>query len=337
MFKQSHKDPSNKLVMLSQQLVRLAVLCWVLVLFWLLAIFLFALFAVTQGLFENGLVGDGGSADGLRNIGLALGAFLGIPVLVWRLFLTSEGQITERFSKAVDQLSTRLEDGEPNIEARVGALHALERISKDSITDHLAVTATICAYIRVNTLAASQGSEKLTSVEMRLDIETALKVLFDRRSKNLLKVELQKNFACSLRGLKFNGGGFVGARLWWVDFLGADLRGSNFYCADFTNAYLVNADLRDTDLSRCKFDGCSLSGAKLSSAQLSKSENFQHAYGVKEGENKTLLPDDIPYPSHWYSYNEEVQERGENARDYRQAYIEFIEASKKQLSKYRVQ
>jgi hypothetical protein len=43
------------------------------------------------------------------------------------LAVTREGQITERFTKAIEQLGATRDDGEKNLEIRLGGIYALER------------------------------------------------------------------------------------------------------------------------------------------------------------------------------------------------------------------
>lgn len=57
---------------------------------------------------------------------------------------TQQGQITERFSKAIEQL------GSDNLAIRLGGIYALERIARDSAYDHWTVMEVLTAYIREN-------------------------------------------------------------------------------------------------------------------------------------------------------------------------------------------
>ena len=122
-----------------------------------------------------------------------LGAVIALPVTINRLILSrrqtktaEEGLITDRINKAVEMLgadktvkrqrrrgNSRLayakgEDGkpdftkpimeevsEPNIEVRIGAIYALERIAQDSDRDHVQIMEILCAYIRQNAPADS--------------------------------------------------------------------------------------------------------------------------------------------------------------------------------------
>ena len=49
--------------------------------------------------------------------------------------LTEQGQITDRYTKAVEQL------GSDKLDVRIGGIYALERIARDSATDHPTVMA----------------------------------------------------------------------------------------------------------------------------------------------------------------------------------------------------
>jgi Pentapeptide repeats (8 copies) len=56
--------------------------------------------------------------------------------------LNRAGQITERFTRAIDQL------GSPEIDVRLGGIYALERIARDSADDHPQVIEVLTAYVR---------------------------------------------------------------------------------------------------------------------------------------------------------------------------------------------
>jgi uncharacterized protein YjbI with pentapeptide repeats len=114
--------------------------------------------------------------------GALIAALLGAPFLIWAtvikqttLNFQKEGHITDRISKAVEQLGAektvkvRGKDGEgkditieetkPNIEVRIGAILSLERIAQDSTRydngrDHVRVMEILCAYVRENAPAS---------------------------------------------------------------------------------------------------------------------------------------------------------------------------------------
>jgi hypothetical protein len=60
----------------------------------------------------------------------------------WQLHINREGQITERFTKAVEQL------GSQDVTVRIGDIYALERIARNSATDRDRILFLLGAFIR---------------------------------------------------------------------------------------------------------------------------------------------------------------------------------------------
>jgi Pentapeptide repeats (8 copies) len=58
------------------------------------------------------------------------------------LELTEQGQVTERYTKAIEQL------GSDKLDVRIGGIYALERIARDSARDHPTVMEVLAAFIR---------------------------------------------------------------------------------------------------------------------------------------------------------------------------------------------
>ena len=56
--------------------------------------------------------------------------------------LTEQGQVTDRYTKAIDQL------GSDKLDVRIGGIHALERVARDSARDHPTVMEVLAAFIR---------------------------------------------------------------------------------------------------------------------------------------------------------------------------------------------
>jgi hypothetical protein len=131
----------------------------------------------------------------VRDLVLVLGSVVGGALLIWRTMnydrqakaaksqaVTAEqGRITDRINKAVENLSAQRtvqrENSdlvEPNIEVRLGAIYALERIAQDSERDHIPIMETLCAYIREN--APSSGAVNTDYIKQHVN-----KILFDRR------------------------------------------------------------------------------------------------------------------------------------------------------------
>ena len=57
----------------------------------------------------------------------------------------------------------------PNLEVRLGAIYALERIAQDSARDHIPIMETLCAYIRENAPASSAKANPLPHLEPPMD------------------------------------------------------------------------------------------------------------------------------------------------------------------------
>jgi hypothetical protein len=73
-------------------------------------------------------------------------AGLGAIIAALRTWLAvnERGQITERFSRAVEQL------GSPNLEVRIASLFALEKIARDSSREREAIGEILTGYVRAN-------------------------------------------------------------------------------------------------------------------------------------------------------------------------------------------
>src|SRR5580693_3207542 len=86
------------------------------------------------------------AVDNARGRLLTLGAGLfaaGALVFTARNFtLSREGQVTDRYTKAIEQL------GSDKFDVRIGGIYALERIARDSERDHPTVMEVLSAFIR---------------------------------------------------------------------------------------------------------------------------------------------------------------------------------------------
>ena len=56
--------------------------------------------------------------------------------------LTEQGQVTDRYTKAIEQL------GSDKLDVRIGGIYALERVARDSARDHPTVMEVLTAFIR---------------------------------------------------------------------------------------------------------------------------------------------------------------------------------------------
>lgn len=66
----------------------------------------------------------------------------GLGFTWWRIEVGRQGQLTERFIRAVEQLATN------SVSVRVGAIYALARLAKESDRDRTAVIDLLAAFVR---------------------------------------------------------------------------------------------------------------------------------------------------------------------------------------------
>ena len=207
------------------------------------------------------------------------------------LYIAQEGQITDRFTKAIAQL------GDTKLEIRLGGIYALERIAKDSPKDHWPIMEVLTAYIREH--AKRTGTEKPWPEETGVwnrelwnkeglprpapDIQAILAVLSRRTLANERWNEQGRTLFIDLHGTDLRGAEFWNADLTWANFAGANLSGADL---DLTHLWGVNltgaqltaaglsgvdlsrADLVDADLSRANLLGSRLAGTDLTGATL---------------------------------------------------------------------
>ena len=112
-------------------------------------------------------------------VGLAI-VVMGTLYVAWRrakaaedtVKVAQEGQVTERFTRAIEQISG------DSLAIRLGGIYALERIAKDSHRDHWQVMEVLTAYVQETTL---NYAHKLPPTRL-IDIQAILIVLGRRNA-----------------------------------------------------------------------------------------------------------------------------------------------------------
>ena len=221
-----------------------------------------------------------------------MGGMVGGSALLFGLYFTArnlqvsqEGQITERFTRAIDHL------GSDKMEIRLGGIYALERIARDSERDHWPIMEVLTAYVREHAPwpleegqtrgdeGANEKPEEDSNAEpASTDVSPpdpdvqAIMTVISRRTQywGQGETELLDLRGIDLRGADLRKANFVGVNLSGANFSRAELRG-----ADLRNAYLVGADLRraklwKTNLSRAQLQRANFSEAHLVEADLSE-------------------------------------------------------------------
>jgi Pentapeptide repeats (8 copies) len=166
--------------------------------------------------------------------------------------LTREGQITERFTHAVDQLGAIDQRGTPKRETRMGGIYALERIARDSKRDHWPIMQFLTAYVRLHAPwdpMGTQLSEPDDPIERRApDIQAALDVLGWRTRAYEQEDERLSLWHVNLYRAHLSWANLERAYLGGANLRRADLRHAHLQRVDFWGAYLENADFEWANL-----------------------------------------------------------------------------------------
>ncbi|MFA4904300.1 MAG: pentapeptide repeat-containing protein [Desulfobaccales bacterium] len=198
-----------------------------------------------------------------------------------QVVVAQEGQITERFTRAIEQL------GSDRMEIRLGGIYALERIANDSDKDYWTIMETLTAYVRErvpwreqaqdekgktsgeepvvqealtpeaptaagaaeeqNATAATAITPAPAAPKPATDIQAILTVLGRRKYRYRQKEEKGR-----------------------LDLRNTDLRGADLTVAHLEGANLVKAHLEDADLQEAHLEGADLTVAHLEGANLWK-------------------------------------------------------------------
>ena len=91
------------------------------------------------------------------------------------------------------------------------------------------------------------------------------------------------------------------ANLTEADLSRASLTGAVLIGANLEGADLNGANLGSTDLTNCRSEGVSVRSVDLTKNVYLTQEQIDTFFGVKSGLGKTILPEHLSYPDHWYS------------------------------------
>jgi phage shock protein PspC (stress-responsive transcriptional regulator) len=165
--------------------------------------------------------------------------------------LTRQGQASERFTRAVDQL------GSDRPEVRLGGIYGLEQIAQQAPDNRLAVAEVLVAYLhRTSPRPANPTTQPAESLRIRApEVQAALTVLVRRRPLfNDPRLDLSE---LDLRGAEVSGQLVLVDQQFGLregDLRGADLRGTDLRDARFFGVYLYEADFRGADLRGADFE-----------------------------------------------------------------------------------
>jgi hypothetical protein len=218
------------------------------------------------------------AAEEVGRVRTALLAFLagliatvGAVYTVRTFALNRAGQVTERFTRAVEHLS-----GDA-LGVRIGGIYALERIAKDSSRDQQSVLEVLLAFVR------ERGRRTADEITLPADVQAAVTVIgrrevgndppdfwlnldgADLRSANLVQAHLERAslIEAQLQGAILAEAHLEEARLIDACLEGASLIGANMRDTRLGRAHLERAVLKEATLESAHLDDASLAGARF--------------------------------------------------------------------------
>jgi hypothetical protein len=242
------------------------------------------------------------------------------------LKITQKGQITDRFTKAIDQLGATDDKGNPRMELRLGGIYALESIANESPEYHWPIMEILTTYVRVyaplmpeatqsssaTANAPSENAKQATRLPIPVhspDIQAILTVL-GRRDRVFEVFEEVKDEYLNLADTDLEGANLDYANLDYAHLDGAHLDGASLTMANLTDAHLNGVHLVGAHLYGARLNGVHLVGADLTDADLTDANltraSLEAAAGLTQGQvnsahgNKdTGLPSGILMPVSW--------------------------------------
>jgi Pentapeptide repeats (8 copies) len=207
--------------------------------------------------------------------------------------LTEEGQVTDRYTKAIEEL------GSDKLDVRIGGIYALERIARDSARDHPTVMDVLAAFVREHSreqwplpepgtdardaardqptvvgVLAAFVREKLREERpppapgravrdrtTRPDVQAAITVIGRRNARHdrgLIDLRRAVLPGADLPDACLTHAVLVEADLSGAGLIGADLSEASLVAANFTGAYLTGAHLTGASVVAADFAGAHL-------------------------------------------------------------------------------
>jgi hypothetical protein len=203
--------------------------------------------------------------QGLGGIALLVGAAAALR----QVGVAREGQVTERFTRAIDHL------GHESLDVRLGGIYALERITRDSEQDRSTIAEVLTAFVRGHAPwppsrpgqpPADLPVEAISPLQgWAPDVQAALTVLGRREPAfgpdlNLRQTDLR---GANLRRAVLGEAVLDGACLQRADLSHALLGAVHLEGAQLQGAVLHGARLRSAYLDGAQLQGAHLGGAKL--------------------------------------------------------------------------
>jgi hypothetical protein len=221
---------------------------------------------------------------------------------------TEQGQITERFTRAIEQLRATHDDNSKNLELRLGRIYALERgrsLVHHGGADRLRPRTHALRKTQRQQAEAKEAPSpkdpnqaliKYTGPSPEPDVQAVLTVL-GRRSRyfgngEVTPLDLAQT---NLEGANLEGAHLEGANLRQANLVGADLWKANLKRANLRGADLERVSLWEAHPTRTHLWDFHLWRVDLSGSDQLTQEQLQET----TGDENTQLPPDLKPPAHW--------------------------------------
>jgi Pentapeptide repeats (9 copies) len=226
---------------------------------------------------------------GLIALTAALGAGAGLAYTARTYRLSREGHITDRYTKAVEQLGET-----EKLAVRLGGIYALERLAVDSERDHHIVVKVLGAFVREHDPPKPGNSPPTDPPNLHVlpDVEAAVTVL--------ARLPLRRGIGrAHLYAAHLEGAIFHDAHLEGAIFHDAHLEGAIFHDAHLEGAFFYDAHLEGAIFYDAHLEGAYLDGAHLEGADLGATGVTQEQIDMATGDTNTHLPAGLVHPAAW--------------------------------------
>jgi len=243
-----------------------------------------------------------------------------------QLQIAQQGQITERFTRAIDQL------GHTQLDVRLGGIYALERIARDSSADRATIGEVLTAFVRSHApwpprlpgqYVGAAPIDEVPELQVRAaDVQACLTVLgrggfaraaqdqrdrldlhaVDLRHANLVRAHLERAslWDAHLEGaylgdVHLEGAFLPGAHLEGATLPDAHLEGATLLDAHLEGATLGDVHLEEANLGYAHLEEANLLDAHLEGASLEGAElRGAHLEGALADE-RTVWPEEFDW------------------------------------------
>jgi hypothetical protein len=245
------------------------------------------------------------AADVRTNLVALLLVFGAIGTLIYtgRSYrLNREGQVTDRYTKAIEQLA------EPRRRTiRLGGIYALHRIALDSKRDHRTILSVLTAFIQEESVkmiaSGGDGRPVQSDVEAAASVISQLPVRVGIMRANFSKCHLNRMVfvECNLNGAQFGEAYLRNALFYRVEltlasFNRAHLEGAVFQECNLDSASFADAHLMNSEISEGSVRAASLWGASVDGAKLWSGFTSEQLKAAGSGDSHTVVPAGLPNP-----------------------------------------